>query len=246
MRSTEWENGLATLPGYIIETTQTYDGDRRHRELDEPMATQGSRQSSGLVIPFLIANRENSIASVIDDAMSTPSAAARTRTVTPLLDAVAPPVGAGGNHHVLVQGAALLSMRDTSAMHVGDLGEHTMTMTAQQQSALISTTSMPFLAPFYGQKCVSPVDEAANTMVGADNQALCEPVTLRAEDYFFRMLQPMEIGSAMAFPQTYLVGGTKRDQVKQYGNAITPPTMDWIVRRCAASLAPELDVSGYK
>lgn len=49
------------------------------------------------------------------------------------------------------------------------------------------------------------------------------------------------VDAAMAFPAEYLVGGNKRDRVKQYGNAVTPPVMDWIVRQCAATLAPELE-----
>ena len=60
------------------------------------------------------------------------------------------------------------------------------------------------------------------------------------QDYWFRMLQPHEIGRAMAFPSDYIVTGNKRDQVKQFGNAVTPPAMDWLVRRCVESLHPEL------
>ena len=30
--------------------------------------------------------------------------------------------------------------------------------------------------------------------------------------------------------------GTKRQQVKQYGNAVTPPVMKMLVERCVASL----------
>ena len=44
----------------------------------------------------------------------------------------------------------------------------------------------------------------------------------------------------MAFPSTYHVVGTKRDKVKQYGNAVTPPAMTELFRRVAASLEPEI------
>jgi DNA (cytosine-5)-methyltransferase 1 len=60
-------------------------------------------------------------------------------------------------------------------------------------------------------------------VTGLDRHGLVEPTTLRVEDCYFRMLQPHEIGAAMAFPADYEVGGTKRDRVKQYGNAVTPP-----------------------
>jgi DNA (cytosine-5)-methyltransferase 1 len=57
------------------------------------------------------------------------------------------------------------------------------------------------------------------------------------DDCGFRMLQPTEIGAGMAFPSTYVVTGNKREQVKQYGNAVTPPVMQWLVGRVAEALA---------
>jgi DNA (cytosine-5)-methyltransferase 1 len=46
------------------------------------------------------------------------------------------------------------------------------------------------------------------------------------------MLQPHEIGAAMAFPSDYVVLGTQRERVKQYGNAVTPPVLKLIMERC--------------
>jgi DNA (cytosine-5)-methyltransferase 1 len=70
-------------------------------------------------------------------------------------------------------------------------------------------------------------------LVGPDEE-------LRVEDCYFRMLQPHEIGRAMAFPDSYQVLGNKRDRVKQYGNAVTPPAMAWLIDRVLESLAPEV------
>jgi len=47
----------------------------------------------------------------------------------------------------------------------------------------------------------------------------------KVEDCGFRMLQPHEIQAAMAFPADYKVLGTKREQVRQLGNAVTPPAI---------------------
>lgn len=54
------------------------------------------------------------------------------------------------------------------------------------------------------------------------------------------MLQPHEIGVAMAFEPGYKVLGNKREQVKQYGNAVTPPAMEWLIRQATRSLHPEV------
>ena len=52
----------------------------------------------------------------------------------------------------------------------------------------------------------------------------------------FRMLTPEELKLGMAFAQTYIVTGNKREQVKQIGNAVTPPVAQAIAQRCVASL----------
>jgi DNA (cytosine-5)-methyltransferase 1 len=61
-------------------------------------------------------------------------------------------------------------------------------------------------------------------------------VPLAVEDCGFRMLEPHEIKAAMAFPAAYIIKGSKRDQVRQAGNAVTPPAMTMLVRAAVESL----------
>jgi len=56
------------------------------------------------------------------------------------------------------------------------------------------------------------------------------------EDCYYRMLKPGEIKSAMAFRSDYKVLGSGKDQVKQLGNAVTPPAMKWLVNQVVESL----------
>lgn len=50
-------------------------------------------------------------------------------------------------------------------------------------------------------------------------------------------LWPLEPLAAMAFPDGYIPRDlTKRDQVKLAGNAVTPPTMQWITGRIAQAI----------
>lgn len=149
-----------------------------------------------------------------------------------------PAVAANGQHHLLVQGAAQMSMRDASAMRVAGLDAEMMTQGCGPQQALIQKA--PFIVSYYGNEQAMPADVPVASITTVDRHSIVTP-ELHAEDCYFRMLQPHEIGAAMAFPGDYLVGGNKRDRVKQYGNAVTPPVMDWIVRQCAATLAPELE-----
>jgi DNA (cytosine-5)-methyltransferase 1 len=56
-----------------------------------------------------------------------------------------------------------------------------------------------------------------------------EPFEIDVNDVLFRMLEPHEIGRGMAFADDYVVVGSKRDRVRQYGNAVTPPVAELIV-----------------
>lgn len=95
----------------------------------------------------------------------------------------------------------------------------------------------PFIVSYYTrlagqQAAVSRVDEALPTVPGRAVHYLAQPgETPAVEDCGFRMLQPHEIGAAMAFPDTYKVLGNQREQVKQYGNAVTPPVMRLLIER---------------
>jgi DNA (cytosine-5)-methyltransferase 1 len=56
------------------------------------------------------------------------------------------------------------------------------------------------------------------------------------EDCTFRMLEPRELQAAMAFHPSYRVHGTRREQVRQLGNGVTPPAAEWLIRAVARSL----------
>lgn len=102
--------------------------------------------------------------------------------------------------------------------------------------ALLSAGS--FLSYYYGTQQASGLGDPIHTMTGVDRAALVQALDgLTVDDLYFRMLQPHEIGKAMAFPQSYVVLGTKREKVKQYGNAVTPPVMQMLIERCMVALS---------
>jgi DNA (cytosine-5)-methyltransferase 1 len=76
-----------------------------------------------------------------------------------------------------------------------------------------------------------------NTLTGHDRHGLAAGPAIAIEDCFFRMLEPHEIGRGMAFPDSYVVIGNKRERVRQYGQAVTPPVLRWIVARLVESLS---------
>lgn len=77
-----------------------------------------------------------------------------------------------------------------------------------------------------GAEMTTPISEALRTLTTAGHQSLitADDITdAQVEECYFRMLEPSEIGRGMAFSPDYQVLGTRRDQVRGFGNAVTPP-----------------------
>lgn len=77
-----------------------------------------------------------------------------------------------------------------------------------------------------GAEMSTPVTEPLRTLTTGGHQSLIgpgEPISLDVDDAGFRMLEPHEIQLGMGFAADYHLFGTKRDKVKQAGNAVTPP-----------------------
>lgn len=89
-----------------------------------------------------------------------------------------------------------------------------------------------------GAEMVTPASEPARTVTTAGHQSLltAQRPTIDLDDVLFRMLEPREIAAAMDFPGTYRILGNRREQVRQAGNAVTPPAARDLVGVVAASL----------
>jgi DNA (cytosine-5)-methyltransferase 1 len=182
------------------------------RPAAEPMRTQTARNETGLsgsagMLPFIAALRGS-------------------HTQDSPVTAVLPTFAASGTHHGLVGHPPALVMRNNTAR--GDQGqmstpvtEPIRTITASGRQSLIrwdQRSSQALHAGDTGQ--AGGVDAATQTALVGD--ALIGGV-VQVEDCTFRMLEPHEISAGMAFPRGYVVLGTKREKVRQLGNAVTPP-----------------------
>jgi len=188
-----------------------------------PMPTQTTAQELAVAVPpFLM------------PAGSNPGAPTSVHAPTPTLTT-------SDRLAVTIPPAALVTLRDmkTAGQLVRSLAEPMGTQVASAtQDAIVSRT--PYLVQYYGQSMASRLDDAVPTVTTVDRNALIEPgPTPDVDDCYFRMLQPHEVGGAMAFPSSYVVTGNKREQVKQYGNAVTPPAMQLLLSRVVASLTGE-------
>ena len=233
-------------PPFLVDLAYTHD--RRSTGIDEATATQTGQQTQALVLPILVSlnhsdvDRGRSITDPLPTAMpqGNPCLAVPPYLVdlrgenAPKLpsDALSTVCGSG-NHHGMVIPPFLTSYYNNSCPT--ELTDTVPTQDTRDRHALVVP---PFIVSYYtrlaGQQAVvSELSDSLPTVPGRAVHYLAQPgETPAVEDCGFRMLQPHEIGAAMAFPSEYVVLGNQREKVKQYGNAVTPPTMELLIRRC--------------
>jgi len=102
------------------------------------------------------------------------------------------------------------------------------------------------LIPYYGTGTARPADQPMGTVSTRDRFAVLDAgvaTSLDPLDCLFRMLEPAEIQAGMAFDAGYRILGTRRERVRQAGNAVTPPAAPGPDRRPGrGDLRPDPDV----
>jgi DNA (cytosine-5)-methyltransferase 1 len=205
----EYLRGLHTTASKaLLVPVEGRDG-KRATSCDDPMRTQTTRSETALLTPFIAELRGGgSDARSVDDPLAT--------------------VCASGNHH------ALLTPYYSGSTHAKPVDEPIGTLTTVDRYALIQRMNSG------GAEMTTPASEYLRTITTAGHQSLLTPGDVEAamaqvDDCLFRMLEPSEIGAGMAFAADYKVKGTRRDQVKGYGNAVTPPAARDLVGAVAES-----------
>jgi DNA (cytosine-5)-methyltransferase 1 len=174
---------------------------------DQPAPTRTTRENDGIAMTSFIAELRGG--------------GSNHRPVTdPLCTVVA-----NGNHHGLV--TAYYGNGGTQPA-----AEPLSTVTSVQRHALLMRNNSG------GAEMTTPVTEYARTVTTGGHQSLLasERPTIDLDDVLFRMLEPREIAGAMDFPTSYRILGNRREQVRQAGNAVTPPAARDLVGVVAESL----------
>lgn len=219
-------NITALVSPWLLESGYGSKGAELARGVDEPLRTQTTGQTQALAIPpgFVMTYRRSGDGGY---------------PVAPFTDPLNTTVANPQDYVVLGPGAALMTLRDHPRFVFNELDEALPTQVAAgQQTAVIARA--PFLVPYYRTGNPTGMHEPIPTLPALDKFGLTGPgEEPDVDDCYFRMLQPHEIQAGMAFPGDYTVHGTKRDQVKQLGNAVTPPVMRELIRRAIRSLEGE-------
>ncbi|MDX2658331.1 DNA cytosine methyltransferase [Streptomyces scabiei] len=213
-RTTRENDGLAIPP--LLIPVEGRDG-KEPASAHAPLRTQTARNETGLAwLPFMVTMRGGG------DQL-------RGRSISEPVGTVS----ANGNHHGLVMPDVPAFVMRNNGSRSGPGGEHCTpaseyfrTMTTAGHQSLVTWEHL--LVPYYGNGTAKTVREPVGTLSTRDRYALVQG-DVNIDDVLFRMLEPHEIGRAMSFGDTYIVLGSKRERVRQYGNAVTPNCAEVIV-----------------
>ncbi len=207
-------HALLSMPFVIQGDHAQCDPSGKVKSVNNPMQTQTTRQSMGICVPFIIENNRTGKARETKEALST--------------------ILAGGNHHALL---TPFIVENKGLSKSRNINEHLSTITTKSYHGLITSEAFKsFLAYNYNGLQISHITEPTDTIPTVDRLSLINYEVPKIEDCFYRMLKPHEVKLGMAFDEDYQVLGNSRDQVKQCGNAVTPPAMEFLIERCIESL----------
>jgi DNA (cytosine-5)-methyltransferase 1 len=196
-------------------------GTPRVSEGTKPLYTQTTTQDAGIIyppLPFIIKGTYNGEIKTSIDALN-------TQTAQQSYDVVLPPPF---SIEFFRTGTAR-SLTDAIGTQLGSKHNAIITHDAWQA----------FIGYYYGNAYESHISDPIGTCTTVDRSYLAmlpAGQKIEVDDCYYRMIRAKEVGRAMAFHPDYIVYGDERQQVRQFGNAVTPPAMEWLMQRCIESL----------
>lgn len=198
---------------------------------DQPLGTVTAVDHHSLVACHLTKFRQNAVGSSCSDPVPTITSGAGSRRP------------AGAAHALGLVAAHLVTMRGTQPGHIhgDDLTQPLRTISAGGSHHALCAA---FLTTYYsGGGTASRADDPVPTIVTKARHGLVlveiDGSTYALADIRLRMLQPAELARAQGFPSSYILSGTKAQQIGRIGNSVCPPIAQAIV---ASQFATEIAV----
>jgi len=241
-RPTRETDGVAVPP--LLVPVEGRPG-KQARPADRPVRTQTSRSETalaGMPVPFVTpacGGGDKGRAHPVATALATGSAQ--------------------GNHHGVALPPLVMrnfTARGNPAQMTTAATEPLRTLNATGKQSLL-TWADQLLVPYYGaSESARPAAAPVGALTARDRYGIAQPgggdEAVDVDDLLpevqFRMLEPHEIGAAMAFVADYkLTATSKRDKVRLYGNAVPPPVAELIVSALVEAITgDDLEVASWK
>lgn len=216
LQSLTTEHGFGLVLPFIIQSA--FNDDSKVKSVLDPLTTTTTHQNNGLLMPFITGTDNTSAPPQIRTVME-PIQTQVTRQSTAL---VIPPF--------IAENKGTSNARDIFSPLAG-------VTTVGYHSVVTNESWNAFISHYYsGSVQNKHITDTLGTQTVTDRAALVTYDKPNYEDCYYRMLTPLEVKLGMAFGRHYKVLGSGRDQVKQCGNAVTPPVMKMIMERCVQSL----------
>lgn len=203
---------------FIVNDQHSTGVDFRVRGMEQAMSTMTTDPHYKVVFPFIIKG-EHTLQNGYVRGVNEPI---QTQTVRQSMAMVVPPF--------IVENKGL-----SNAKAITDAAP---CLTTKPHLGILTNESWnAFIAAYYnGSDCTKHITEEIGTVNTTERHILVTHQKPNIEDCYYRMLKVNEIQRAMAFKDNYIIKGSAKDQVKQLGNAVTPPVMKWLIQQCIESL----------
>jgi len=215
-------------PFQVVNYTPGYS-----KGIDKPFGSITCQDHHGICTPFIIKLEHGGKVKSAADSLHTQT----TRQSDMIVSAYVKPASDGLPTQTTCQGIGIVMPMLTEMYSNGTarpIIDPCSTITAGGgKHGLITTDSWnSFLAAYNnGSDCTKHITEESGSLTTRDRMALVNYKEPSLEDCYYRMLKAPEVKIGMAFDKDYIVLGNSREQVKQCGNAVTPPVMEWISER---------------
>lgn len=241
----------------IITTRYTSGLDCRVRSATkEVMPTQPGDQSHAILNPVIVnvlnSQTRNNLNNVVRGTMDKPLS---TQTTMPGLHILNPMImnseWSGDNkvRNAATEPAFTQTTRATNGVVMPFIVENKGTsksrsvndrlgcITTANYHALLSHEALQSFITYNRSQHPSHITKPVNTIATVEQLSVVKMDKVpKLEDCQYRMLLPKEVKLGMAFDKDYIVLGNSKDQVKQCGNAVTPPAMKFLIERCIETL----------
>jgi DNA (cytosine-5)-methyltransferase 1 len=198
---------------FVLKCEHSHNLDQS-RKVGEPFQTQVTRQSMALVTPWIVEMNKTG---------ECKPASNSTATIT-----------AGGINHAMLASPFIVENKGQSTTK--PITNAAPCLTTKPHLGIITNEAFNSFIQYNRQQNPTAINEAVQTVATVEQLSIINYQQTKIEDCYYRMLKPKEIKLAMAFAHDYIILGSGKDQVKQCGNAVTPPAMEWLIKQCVDSL----------
>jgi DNA (cytosine-5)-methyltransferase 1 len=208
----------AIVHPYIINDQHSTGVECRVKSAQETIGTIPTASHYKMVFPFVVKGEHT----LLDGYAKSTTETMQTQTVRQSMGIVTPPF--------------IVENKKTS--NAREITSPLACATTVPYHGIISTDKFnSFISYYYGSNQSTNQTEPLGAATTKERYMMVNYKQPEYEDCYYRMLKPNEIKLAMAFNNDYVVLGSGKHQVKQLGNAVTPPAMEWLMNRAIESLS---------